>query len=217
MPGRSLIRGLWGAMLLVLLPLAVLVALAADIWLFGQREDDTAADAAVILGAAAWNGRPSPVLRERIHHALSLYEAGQVDLLIFTGGQAPGEPLAESVAAARYALARGLAAEDAYCEVASADTWNNLRGAAAVVAEHDLGRVLVVSDPLHLRRAVAMARDLGLDAHPAPTPTSRFRGLEAKRNFLWAEVRLYGGYLLQRPFMDRSANPHAMGDCLSGE
>lgn len=217
MPGRNLIKGLWGALLLVLLPLVVLVALAVDIWLFGQRADDPPADAAIILGAAAWNGRPSPVLRERIHHALSLYEAGQVDLVIFTGGQAPGEPFAESVAAARYALARGLPPEDAYCEVASADTWNNLRGAAAVVAEQELGRVLVVSDPLHLRRAVAMARDLGLDAHPAPTPTSRFRGLEAKRDFLWAEVRLYGGYLLQRPFMDRALNPQAIAGCLPEE
>ncbi|RLK50571.1 uncharacterized SAM-binding protein YcdF (DUF218 family) [Alkalispirillum mobile] len=210
---RGVSRGLRAALLLVLLPLLVVAMLAANIWWFGHRDDNAPADAAIILGAAAWNGRPSPVFRERIRHAVSLYEAGRVELLIFTGGQAPGEPLAESVAGARYAIHHGVPATDVLCEQASADTLNNLRGAAAIVESEAIGRVLVVSDPLHLRRAVTMARDLGLDAHPSPTATSRFQGMRAKSDFLWAEVRQYGGYLLQRPFLDPSANPSAIGPC----
>lgn len=80
-------------------------------------------------------------------------------------------------------------------------TYGNLVEAARIAREHHFGRVLVVSDPLHMWRSVAMARDLGLDAYPSPTPTTRFRTWKTKRPFLLRETYYYCLYRLGRPFV----------------
>jgi uncharacterized SAM-binding protein YcdF (DUF218 family) len=175
--------------------------LALDIYTFSFQSDAAPADAAIVLGAAVWDDQPSPVFAERIHHAIDLYQAGTVGLVIFTGGVGAGDDLAESTVASRYAAARGVAAEDTLCETTSTVTWGNLQGAKQVIDQRRLSRVLIVSDPLHMRRSIRMARDLGLDAHPAPTPTTRYISWQSQLDFLRREVFFYGLYWLQRPFL----------------
>ena len=85
-------------------------------------------------------------------------------------------------------------------ETESRTTFENLAGAKGVVEREDLGRVLIVSDPLHMKRAVLMARDMGLDAYSSPTPTSRYRSWRTQLRFLLREVYFYSTYLLRRPF-----------------
>ena len=187
----------------VIFSVAVLVAgiLAWRIYSFGSASSNARADAAVVLGAAVWTREVSPVFRERINHAINLYRKGQVQKLIFTGGQGnPGEPT-ESSAARQYALESGLPASDILIEEKSHNTYENILYAKQLADTHGIKRVLVVSDPLHMKRSMAMARDVGLVADPSPTPSTRYQGLISQVGLLAHETYYYIGYLLRRPFL----------------
>jgi uncharacterized SAM-binding protein YcdF (DUF218 family) len=187
----------------VIFSVAVLAAglLAWRIYSFGSASSNARADAAVVLGAAVWTSEVSPVFRERINHAINLYRKGQVRKLIFTGGQGnPGEPT-ESAAARQYALESGLPAGDILIEEKSHNTYENILYAKQLADTHGIKRVLIVSDPLHMKRAMAMASDVGLVADPSPTPTTRYQGLISQVGLLAHETYYYIGYLLRRPFL----------------
>jgi uncharacterized SAM-binding protein YcdF (DUF218 family) len=187
-----------GILLALLLWISVV---AVEIYQYSLVRDSLPADAAIVLGTEIWGDQPSPVFRERINHAIDLYQGGAVGVVIFTGGFGKGEQHAESEVAREYALARGVAAEHIYVETESRTTFENLAGAKGVVEREDLGRVLIVSDPLHMKRAVLMARDMGLDAYSSPTPTSRYRSWRTQLRFLLREVYFYSTYLLRKPFL----------------
>ena len=190
--------------LLALLGIILLGAnyLAWSIYTYPGKANAVPADAAVVLGAAAWGERPSPVFRERLNYALELYRTGQVRKLIFTGGQADTSEPAEAVVAQQYAFERGIPEADILIETRSRSTRENLYYAQQVALKHGLTRLLIVSDPLHLKRAVLIAQDLGMDAHPAPTPTTRYRSLGAQLRFLARETYFYVAYLVYyRPFV----------------
>ncbi len=172
------------------------------IYLYSTETDLKPADAAIVLGAAEYNNRPSPVFKERINHAVDLYNEGRVKALIFTGGAGTGSPYAESEVGRDYAVKKGVPPGKIHTERVSRVTYTNLQEAAAIARREGYDRVLVVSDPLHMLRAVAMARDLGLDAHPSPTPTTRFRTWKTKRPFLLRETYYYCLYQLGKPLLD---------------
>lgn len=188
--------------LLVLGLLALfLLTLGADIYLYSTISDSEPAGAAVVLGAAAWGSRPSPVFEQRIAHAVTLYRQKQAPLLIFTGGSGTPGQRAEALVASDYAIRQGVPARAAFCEISSRTTLENLVGAAELIEQKKIGRVLIVSDPLHMRRSVTMARDLGIDAYPSPTPTSRYISFDNKLDFLVREVYYYATYLIAKPFV----------------
>lgn len=184
--------------------------LGLDIYIFSAKHDSSPADAAVVLGAAVWDEQPSPVFAERINHAISLYQAGTIRFVIFTGGVGANDQFAESSIASRYAIARGVAAEDTFCETSSKITQENLQGAKQLIDQYHFGRVLIVSDPLHMRRSIMMARDLGIDAYSAPTPTTRYTSFQSQLRFLLREVFFYGLYLAQRTVGSSSETAQAM-------
>jgi uncharacterized SAM-binding protein YcdF (DUF218 family) len=174
--------GLLGA--LALSGLAVL----ADIAAFSSRFEEGPADAAIVLGAAVFDEVPSPVFEERIRHGVSLYKAGKVRMLVMTGGLGPGDRATEAEAARRWSLARGVPPEAVAVETRSRTTQENLAFAQPILARHGLKTVLLVSDPLHMRRSIAIARRLGIDAAPSPTPTSRYTGWRSWTWFLGGEA-----------------------------
>jgi uncharacterized SAM-binding protein YcdF (DUF218 family) len=174
--------------------------LSLRIYLYSHEQCSSPADAAIVLGAAVWDGRPSPVFEERIKHALDLYRADQVRRIVFTGGVGLGDQLAESQVARAYALARGIPAGVILYETRSRTTRENLQEAVQLLGGRG-AEVLIVSDPLHMRRAVTIARDLGLKACSSPTPTSRYRTWRSKLGFLLRETCYYASYLLRRPFL----------------
>ena len=175
--------------------------LASRIYSFRNASSDATADAAVVLGAAVWTSQVSPVFRERINHGIELYQKRKVHKLIFTGGQGnPGEPT-ESSAARQYALQRGVPAADILIEEKSHTTYENILYAKELADTHGIKKVLVVSDPLHMKRALAMASDVGLAAEPSPTPSTRYQGLRSQLVLLAHETYYYIGYLLRRPFL----------------
>lgn len=154
------------------------------------------ADAAIVLGASVWKDKPSPVFAERIKHGIQLYKNGQVPYLIFTGGLSEGDSLSESAAARQYAIAEGVPAAQILIEEVSTNTWQNLVQACKLMQEHKLQKVLVVSDPLHMKRAMTMASDLHLPATSAATPTSRYVSWRAKSQSVLYEGFYYLKYKL---------------------
>ena len=188
----------------VILSTAILVAglLAWRIYSFGNTSSNAQADAAVVLGAAVWTNQVSPVFKERINHALNLYRKGQVRKLIFTGGQGnPGEPT-ESAAARDYAIQSAIPASDILIEEKSHTTYENILYAKQLADTHGIKKVLIVSDPLHEKRAMAMAEDVGLVAEASPTPSTRYQGVGSQLGLLAHETYYYIGYLLRRIFIN---------------
>ena len=165
---------------------------------YARLSDPATADAAIVMGAAVWGARPSPVFAERIKHAIYLYQEGQVQAIIFTGVLGPGDRVAEAQAGKTYAVARGVPTEHIYVETASTVTHENVAQAAKIVEQQGFVRVLMVSDPIHMKRSVMTARDLRLDAYPSPTPTSRYLSWRTKLGFLVRETFWYAVYLVQR-------------------
>ena len=193
--GRSLVAGF--VILLLFAALGFLIA-AWQIVSYGDLSSDLHADAALVLGAAAWGKKPSPVYRERIKEAIWLYESGRVRYLVFTGGTPQSGYPAEGDVGREFAIEHGVPAAAILVETTSRTTWHNLANAQPLLASLEIRTVLLVSDPLHMRRAMAMASSLGLQAKPAPTSSSRFQSLATRGGFLWRETWLYIDYLVFR-------------------
>ncbi len=180
------------------------VFLGAEIYSYASESDTAPADAAIVLGAGVLNNQPSPVLRERLNHAINLYQSGVVPYLIFTGGVKTGKQLTEAEVARKYALEQGVPDERIFIETVSHITYENLSEAKKIITEMGYNRVLIVSDPFHMKRAMSMAIDLGINAFPCPTPTSAYVSRRRRLKFLVREIFFYTGYLLQRPFLTTS-------------
>jgi uncharacterized SAM-binding protein YcdF (DUF218 family) len=187
-----------------LLQLALMVALwlggvAAWIVYVGNRDQAAPADAIVVLGAAAYDTRPSPVFTERIRHGIDLYERGLAPVLVFTGGYGDGARFSESQVARSFALRANVPAEAILIETLSRTTYQNLSRSRDLLSAHGLQRVIVVSDPLHMARALRLARQLGIDAIGSPTPSTRFRSFRTQWRFLAREVYFFHRDLVVRP------------------
>lgn len=192
-----------GLLLILAILLVTVGLLASRIYTYSNAGSDGPADAAIVLGAAVWGTQVSPVFKERINHGIDLYQNRKVRKLIFTGGQGNSNEPTESSAARRYALQRGIPAGDILIEEKSHTTYENILYAKQIADANGLRKVLIVSDPLHMKRAVAMARDAGLVADPSPTPTTRYQGVRSQAHLLAHETYYYIGYLLRRPFLKR--------------
>lgn len=130
------------------------------------------ADAIVVLGAAQYNGRPSPVLQARLDHAALLFRERYADLVIVTGGIVSGDRMSEATAGQRYLVARGIPAEAVVVVPEGRTTAGSMDAVAAWLRGRDMARVILVSDPFHLARLRIEGMRLGLDAYVSPTATS---------------------------------------------
>lgn len=178
--------------------LAAALAYAAfqtvSIWRYGSVDEKRPADVAVVLGAGTYDGEVSPVYRERINHGIWLYENGYVEKLILTGGYGEGSSISDAAAAGRYAVSAGVPETDILIEERSTITQENLLYAKELMDEAGYETALIVSDPLHMKRAMLLAKDTGLEAYSSPTPTSRYKSFRTKGKFLAREVFYYIGY-----------------------
>jgi uncharacterized SAM-binding protein YcdF (DUF218 family) len=187
-----------GKILKIVFLLVVLIVgfTAVRIYTFGGTSIEVNADAAVVLGAAVWSNQVSPVFRERINHSIDLYRRGKVRKIIFTGGQGNKNEPTESAAARDYAIQNGVPTNDILIEQLSHTTYENIVYAKQLADSHGLKRVLIVSDPMHMKRAMTMAKDAGLDAYPSPTPTTRYQGVKSQVGELTRETFYYLGYCI---------------------
>ena len=171
-----------------------------DICAFSAEDQKCRADVAVILGAAAYNGEVSPVYRERIDHGITLYEEGYVDRLIVTGGTADQGEESDASAAKKYLLSQGIPEEAVLIEDQSSITQENLENSKAIMEENGYETAIIVSDPLHMKRAMLLAEDAGITAYSSPTPSTRYISLRTKIPFLARETFYYIGYKWYRIF-----------------
>lgn len=145
-------------------------------------------ETAIVLGAAVIGDAPSPVFAARLDHAARLYREGRAGRILVTGGRSPEDELSEAAAGAAWLEAHGVPDAAILREDRSRTTRENLANARRVLGPRANAPVLIVSDPLHMRRAMAMADSEGLAARPAPTPTTRYRSLGTQAPFLAREV-----------------------------
>lgn len=141
--------------------------------LLTSREDQRhPAGAIVVLGAAQYNGKPSPVLRARLDHALGLYREGLAPAIVVTGGIGPGDRVSEATVGRQYLVAHGVPDSAVVVRPEGRSTQASIRSVAQWAHERGVGRVLLVSDPFHMLRLRLEAGRAGLKAWTSPTTTS---------------------------------------------
>jgi uncharacterized SAM-binding protein YcdF (DUF218 family) len=168
-PSRPYIRA--SVMTLLVLLLAWIVSMAL-VERAGRRDEAQAAHAIVVLGAAQYVGRPSPVLRARVDHAVSLWKRGLAPTLILTGGTGVGDTTSEAAVARKYAMSKGVPDGAIVLEIKGRTTSESMRAVARIMEDREQESVILVSDPFHMLRLSILARRHGLDPHTSPTRTS---------------------------------------------
>jgi uncharacterized SAM-binding protein YcdF (DUF218 family) len=161
---------------LILLVAAIGLVLAGyaayRIWDQGNRDEQRSADAIVVMGAAQYDGRPSPLFAARLDHAIDLFRAGIATRLIVTGGKQEGDRTTEAASARAYAVSHGVPDEAILAEDLSRTTLQSIRGVASLMRDEGLKTAVFVSDPSHMLRVLRMASDEGIEGYGSPTRTS---------------------------------------------
>ena len=143
-----------------------------QVWMASRADDAPTSDAIVVMGAAQYNGRPSPVFAGRLDHAVELYDAGKAEWIVVTGGRREGDEFTEASAAAGYLIARGIPESAMLLESSGENSWQSLAAAARILRDRDLTEVILVSDPYHALRIRAIADEVGLEPHVSPATGS---------------------------------------------
>lgn len=159
-----------------------------DIGHVGHSDDGSKADCAIVLGAAAYHNKPSPVFQARIDHAVKLYKEGRVEKILLTGGFGKNAEYSESEVAYKYCIEQGVKEADLLLEKKSETTEQNIIQAEIIMEEKGLDSALLVSDPWHLKRALAMAGKHDVSAKPSATQTSMYRSDKNRWTFQIKEL-----------------------------
>jgi uncharacterized SAM-binding protein YcdF (DUF218 family) len=166
----------------------------------GQRDEAQAADAIVVLGAAQYVGRPSPVLRARVDHAVSLWKRGLAPTLILTGGTGVGDTTSEAAVARKYAMSRGVPDRAIVIERHGRTTSESMQAVARIMDDREKKTVILVSDPFHMLRLSILARRFGLVPYTSPTRTSPITSSREERwKYMVSEsVKVPLAYIFER-------------------
>jgi len=159
--------------------LAVLVLYLAftfvQVWWASRQAPATSvkASAIVVMGAAQYNGQPSPVLKARLDHAADLYHEGVAPMIVVTGGKKPGDRITQGLTGFDYLREQGIPESDIKVEVEGTNSYEELSAAALIIGQAGLGPdVVLVSDPYHSLRISQIAEQVGLTPHLSPDNTS---------------------------------------------
>ena len=170
---RPLLRRLGRAFGLILLAAVSIYTVAlVTVLVVSQQDQRRAVDAIVVLGAAQYNGRPSPVLRARLDHALRLYNEGYAPRIVVTGGVGRGDTTSEAIVGRHYLLARDVVPGDVVVQAQGHSTQASMTAVAEWLEAEGLHSVLLVSDPFHMYRLRLEARRTNLEAYTSPTESS---------------------------------------------
>jgi uncharacterized SAM-binding protein YcdF (DUF218 family) len=170
---RASVRIVRRLLLVVLLALfAIWLISGSAVLLWSSRDEAKPAQAIVVLGAAQYAGRPSPVLRARLDHALDLWNRRLASLLILTGGTGPGDTTSEAAVGRNYARRHGVPDTAILIENEGRTTSESMRAVAGMLEARGLQTALLVSDPFHMLRLRILARRFGFTPYTSPTQTS---------------------------------------------
>lgn len=162
-------------MLLLVLVIGYLAVTAVQVWLTSRRSEARPAPAAIVMGAAQYDGVPSPDLAGRLEEVDELWRQHLIPLIVVTGYKEPGDQYTEAEASETWLVAHGVPAH-AIVEVGGDDSWANLSLAADALHQRKIDRVLIVSDGFHEARCLAIATNVGLTAWPVPASDSPITG-----------------------------------------
>lgn len=196
-----------GRLALALVAVAVLTPLltAGYVYVVARQDDRAPTDVVIVLGAAQYWSRPSPVLEARLAHARTLFDDGVAPRLLTVGGKQPGDVTTEAQAGRRWLVAQGVPAEKVTAAPAGSDTLSSLTAAAQVMREHGWASATLVTDPAHEARSLAMARALGIEARTSPTQQGP--GSSLTLDYVAREA----AGLLQFWLVDRGSVPQVVG------
>ncbi|MFL5496715.1 MAG: YdcF family protein [Gemmatimonadales bacterium] len=170
---RPALRHLSQALGLLLLAAAIGYTVAlVMVLVVSQQDERRPVDAIIVLGAAQYNGRPSPVLRARLDHALGLYRDGFGPIIVVTGGVGLGDTTSEALVGKRYLVARGVPIKSVVAQPQGRTTMASMTAVAQWLRRRGFHRVLLVSDPFHMFRLRLEARRTALEAYTSPTESS---------------------------------------------
>ena len=161
---------------------------AIRVYRFSFEYHENRSDVAIVLGAGTNNQKLSPVFKERVNHSILLYRNGIIDKIIFTGGFGVGQQYSDSYTAKSYALANGVPENDIFIEETSNYTIENLEESKRIMAANELKHALLVSDPLHMLRAIKLAQYYEIDCRPSPTKTTMYRSTNTRAKQLLYET-----------------------------
>jgi uncharacterized SAM-binding protein YcdF (DUF218 family) len=176
-----------------------LVATTVAVWRAAHHDEASRveqADAIVVLGAAQYDGQPSPVFQGRLDHAVLLFERGFATRILVLGAGQPGEDFTEAEAGAHYLVGEGVPDESVIPSPRGQTTWDSLRAAADLMDEQGLHSAFLVSDPWHNLRIRRMARDLGIEGYVSATWHSAARSQATRMSGYTREVFAYLYYRL---------------------
>jgi vancomycin permeability regulator SanA len=160
------------AILLALVGVGYVGVTFAQVWLASRQDQTRPADVVVVLGAAQYNGQPSPVLKARLDHALSLYRRGTAKAVIVTGGKQTGDRFTEGFSGYQYLKKRGVPEERLFLENQGKNTYEQISSTHFIMNTEGFDSALLVSDPYHSKRLLAIANEVGIkDAHVSPDHT----------------------------------------------
>lgn len=152
-----------------------------SVHVYGLRDEARPADAIVVLGAAQYDGRPSPVLRARLDHALELYEDGVAKRIILTGGVGVGDTVSEAEVGKRYIERAGVESQAILLERGGLSSEESMLAVSRLMSGRNLETAVLVSDPFHMLRLRLLAARMGMTAYSSPTRTSPINGSEEWR------------------------------------
>ncbi len=156
----------------------------AQVVMAGRSDHREPVDAIVVLGAAQYDGRPSPQLAARLDHVVVLWEEGVAPLVVVTGGKLPADRFTEAEASQRYLIAQGVPESAIVAESDGTTTFESLDGVAPLLLARRMEEVVLVTDPYHAYRSQLIAREVGLDARLSPTQTSVVTGWTSARRHI---------------------------------
>jgi uncharacterized SAM-binding protein YcdF (DUF218 family) len=168
--------------MILLLVFGVWLASLIGVLVWGRRDGARPASAIVVLGAAQYAGRPSPVLRARLDHAVLLWERRLAPRLVLTGGMGDGDTTSEAAVGRRYVMKRGVPDSAILIEAQGRTTSESLRRVAGLMESQPSRGVILVSDPFHMLRLAILARRYGMVPYTSPTRTSP---ISANRSESW--------------------------------
>lgn len=171
-----------------------------SICLYANVDDTKKCDVGIVLGAAADQNGVSEVYKQRLNHAAALYKSDMIDMIIVTGGKAKDNENSDAYMAKQYLLEEGIPEESVLLEEESVITQENLENSLKIMDDNELETALIISDPLHMKRAMRMAEDFEIDAYSSPTKTSAYKSFKTKIPFLARETFFYIGYKWYRLF-----------------
>jgi len=173
---------------------------AAAVMIWSSRDEARPADAIVVLGAAQYAGRPSPVLKARLDHALDLWRRRLGKILILTGGTGAGDTTSEAAVGRTYAIKRSVPDTVILTETQGRTTSESMRAVAGMLEARGLQTALLVSDPFHMLRLRILARRFGFTPYTSPTQTSPISpNREQRWKYIFSEsIKAPLAFLLER-------------------